>query len=152
MKVILLEDVHGIGAAGAVATVADGYARNLLFPRKLAIPATEGNLKNLERQRDTIKRRHVQQAKTAETLAQKIAGLTITITAKTGEEGRIYGAITNADIAEALAKQGVEVDRHDISIPHPIKMVGSHEAKAHLLKDVDATLKIEVVAEEEGAA
>ncbi len=148
MKVILLEDVHGVGAAGAVANVADGYARNLLIPRKLAIPATEGNMKSLDRQRDTIKRRHVQQSKTAESTAKKIAGLTLSFTAKTGEEGRIYGSITNVDIAEALEAKGVEVDRHDISIPAPIKSIGSHEAKVHLLKDVDATVKIEVVAEE----
>ncbi len=119
MKVILLEDVHGVGAAGAVATVSDGYARNLLIPRKLAMPATEGNLKNLERQRDTLKRRHVQQSKTAEVTAAKIAKLTLTFTAKTGEEGRIYGSITNVDIAEALAEKGIEVDRHDISLATP---------------------------------
>lgn len=151
MKVILLEDVRGVGQAGAVATVADGYARNLLIPRKLAIPATEGNLKNLARQREAIHRRQVQQAKTAQLLAEKIAGLTVTIKAKAGEGGRLYGSITHADIAEALAAQGIEVDRRDITVPFAIKTVGSHEAKAHLHREVEATIKLEVVAEEEEA-
>ena len=106
MKVILLEDVHGVGAAGAVATVSDGYARNLLIPRKLAIPASEGNMKNLERQRETLKRRQAQQASTAELMARKIAGLTITLSAKVGEEGRIYGSITHADIADSARRPG----------------------------------------------
>jgi large subunit ribosomal protein L9 len=151
MKVILLEDVRGVGQAGAVATVADGYARNLLIPRKLALAATEGNLKSLERQRGAIHRRQVQQAKTAELLAEKIAGLTLTLKAKAGEESRLYGSITHTDIAEALAAQGIEVDRRDITVPFPIKTLGTHEAKAHLHKDVEATIKLEVVAEEEGA-
>jgi len=151
MKVILLEDVRGVGAAGAVASVADGYARNLLLPRKLAIPATEANLKNLEQQRQTIHRRQVQQAKTAETMAEKIAGITLTLKAKAGEGGRLYGSITNADIAEALAEHQIEVDRRAITFPFPIKTVGAHEAKVHLHKDVEATIKLEVVPEEETA-
>jgi len=151
MKVILLEDVKGVGAAGAVASVADGYARNLLIPRKLAIAGTEANLKNLDRQRGSIHRRQVQQAKTAETLAEKIAGLTVTLRTKAGEGGRIYGSVTNADIAEALAAQGIEVDRRHITTPFAIKTVGAHEAKAHLHKDVEATIKLDVVAEEESA-
>jgi large subunit ribosomal protein L9 len=149
MKVILLEDVRGVGAAGAVATVADGYARNLLIPRKLAIPATAANLKDLERHRETIHRRQVQQAKTAETLAEKLAGITLTLKAKAGEGGRLYGSVTNADVAEALVAQGVEVDRRHITFPFPIKTVGAHEAKIHLHKDVEATVKLDVVAEEE---
>ena len=151
MKVILLEDVRGVGQAGAVATVADGYARNLLIPRKLAIAATGGNMKNLEQQRETIHRRQVQQAKTAETLAEKISGLTFTLKVKAGEGGRLYGSITHADVAEALAAEGIEVDRRDITVPFAIKTVGSHEAKARLHKDVEATIKLEIVAEEESA-
>lgn len=151
MKVILLEDVRGVGTAGAVATVADGYAHNLLLPRKLAIPATEANMRDLERQREMIHRRRVQQAKTAETLGEKIAGITVTLQAKAGEGGRLYGSITNANVAEALAKQGVEVDRRHITFPFPIKTVGEHEAKIHLHRDVEATVKLEVVPEEEGA-
>ena len=151
MKVILLEDVRGVGAAGAVANVADGYAHNLLFPRKLAIPANAANMKNLERQRELIRRRQVQEAKTAETKAEKIGGLSLTLQMKSGEGGRLYGAVTNASIAEALAEKGVEVDRRHISLPFPIKTVGSHEAKVHLHKDIEATVKIEVVSDESAA-
>ncbi len=151
MKVILLEDVHGIGAAGAVANVSDGYARNFLLPRKLAIAATEGNLKDLERRRGQIRRRQVQEAKTAETLAQKIAGITLTISARAGEGNRLYGSITSADIAERLKEQGITVDRHHIAIDHPIRMLGAHEVTIHLHKDVDAALKVEVVSEESAA-
>ena len=149
MKIILLEDVHGVGAAGAVADVANGYARNFLIPRKLAIPATEGAMKNLDRQRETIHRRQVSQAATAQALAEKIAGTTLTIKARIGEEGRLYGTVTNVQIAEELVGKGITVDRHDITIPHPIRMVGSHEVNIHLHKDVDATLRIEVEPEGE---
>ncbi len=149
MKVILLEDVHGVGAAGAVANVADGYARNFLLPRKLAIAATEGSVKNLERQQETIRRKHSAQAATAQTLAERIAGLTLTLKARTGEGGRLYGSITNVQLAEELAQKGITVDRHHISIPHPIKMVGAHEVKIHLHRDIDATLRVEVEPEGE---
>jgi len=148
MKVILLQDVHGVGAAGAVASVADGYARNFLIPRKLAVVASEGGLKDLERRHDGTRRRNVQEAKTAETLAQKIAGLTVTIRARAGEGNRLYGSVTNADIAEQLAAQGITVDRHHIVIDHPIRMLGSHEVKVHLHREVDAALTLEVVPEE----
>jgi large subunit ribosomal protein L9 len=150
MKVILLEDVHGVGAAGAVAEVANGYARNFLIPRKLALAATAGAMKDLERQRETIRRRQVSQAATAQSMAEKIAATSLTIKARIGEEGRLYGTVTNVQIAEELARKGITVDRHDITIPHPIRMVGSHEVSIHLHKDVDATLRIEV--EPEGEA
>jgi large subunit ribosomal protein L9 len=148
MKVILLQDVHGIGAAGAVASVADGYARNFLIPRKLAVVANAGGLKDLERRHDQTRRRNTQEAKTAETLAQKIAGLSVTIRARAGEGNRLYGSVTNADIAEQLAAQGIAVDRHHIVIDHPIRMLGSHEVKVHLHREVDAALRLEVVSEE----
>lgn len=149
MKVILLEDVRGVGAAGAVANVADGYARNFLIPRKLAMPATAGGVKNLERQQEAIRRKHTAQAATAQALAERIAGLTLTLKAKAGEGGRLYGSVTNVQLAEELAQQGITVDRHHITIPHPIKMVGAHEVNVHLHKDVDATLRVEVEPEGE---
>lgn len=149
MKVILLEDVHGVGAAGAVANVADGYARNFLLPRKLAIPATEGSVKNLERQQASIRHRHAARAESAHAMAERIGGITLTMKARTGEEGRLYGSITNVQIAEELAQKGITVDRRHISIPHPIKMVGSHEVKVHLHEEIDATLRVEVEPEGE---
>jgi len=151
MKVILLQDVRGVGDAGAVATVADGYARNFLLPRKLAISATPGNLKNLEQHRVIIKRQQVTEARTAEAMAERLAGITLKLGGKAGEAGRLYGSITNTMVAEALAAEhGVEVDRRAISFPHPIRVLGSHQAVVHLHKDVEATLNIEVEPEAEG--
>jgi len=153
MKVILLQDVQGVGEAGAVASVADGYARNFLLPRKLAISATSGNLKNLEQHRSTVKRRQLAEAGTASALAERLTGVTLKLKAKAGEAGRLYGSITNAMVAEALAAQhGIDVDRRHISFPHPIKMLGSHEAAVHLHKDVQANLGVEVEPEEEDEA
>jgi len=153
MKVILLQDVQGVGEAGAVANVADGYARNFLLPRKLAISATSGNLKNLEQHRSTVKRRQLAEAGTASALAERLTGVTLKLKAKAGEAGRLYGSITNAMVAEALAAQhGIDVDRRHISFPHPIKMLGSHEATVHLHKDVQANLGVEVEPEEEDEA
>lgn len=152
MKVILLEDVQGIGEAGAVATVADGYARNFLIPRKLAISATAGNLKNLERHRTLIKQRQERAAKGAGAVAERLAGITLKLKAKAGEAGRLYGSITNTMVAEALAAEpGIEVDCRTITFPHPIKMLGSHEAAIHLHKEVVATLRIEIEPEEEAS-
>jgi len=153
MKVILLEDVRGVGAAGSVATVADGYARNFLLPRKLAIEATRGNVKNLEQHRAMIRRRQAAAATSATALAERLSGITLRIKARSGEDNRLYGSITNAMVADALAEQhGIEVDRRSISFPHPIRMLGPHEANVHLHHDVEATLRIEVEPEEEAAA
>jgi large subunit ribosomal protein L9 len=153
MKVILLDDVRGVGDAGQVASVADGYARNFLIPRKLAIEASEGNLKSLEQHRSMIKRRQHAEASTATAVAERLAGITLKLKAKAGEAGKLYGSITNSMIAEALAAEhGLEVDRRTISFPHPIKMLGSHEAAIHLHRAVEATLRIDVEPEEEEEA
>ena len=153
MKIILLQDVKGIGAAGGVATVADGHARNLLIPRKLAIPATAGNMKNLEQHRTIIKRRQQEEASGAQAVAQRLSGITLKLKAKAGEAGRLYGSVTNAMVADALAADhGIELVRRAISFPHPIRMLGPHEATIHLHKDVEATLAIEVEPEEQEEA
>ncbi len=149
MKVILLQDVHGVGEAGAVAEVADGYANNYLVPRKLAMPATPGNLKNLEQHRATIRRKQATEMRNAEAMAERISTITLRLKAKAGEAGRLYGSITNAMIAEALAAEhDLEVDRRAISLPHPIRMLGEHEVAIHLHREVNATLKL--VVEPEG--
>jgi large subunit ribosomal protein L9 len=152
MRVILLQDVQGVGEAGAVASVADGYARNFLIPRKLAISATAGNLRNLEQHRAQIKVRQQKEAVTAAAVAERLAAISLRLRAKAGEAGRLYGSITNAMVAEGLAAQhGLEIDRRTITFPHPIKMLGSHEASIHLHKDVVAALRIEVEPEEEAS-
>jgi large subunit ribosomal protein L9 len=150
MKVILLEDVRGVGEAGSVESVSDGYARNYLLPRKLAIPATGGSLKNLDHHRAAIRRRQAREAGNAQGMAERLAQITLQLKAKAGEAGRIYGAITHAEVAEALASQHeLKVDRRAISFPHPIKTLGQHEASVHLHKDLNATLRIEVGADDD---
>jgi large subunit ribosomal protein L9 len=145
MKVILLEDVRGVGEAGSVENVSDGYARNYLFPRKLAIPATEGSLKNLDHHRSTIRRRQAREAGSAQATAERLAEITLKLKAKAGEAGKLYGSITHAEVAEALgAQHELQVDRRAISFPYPIKTLGQHEAHVHLHKDVNTTLRIEV--------
>ncbi len=145
MKVILLEDVRGVGAAGSVESVADGYARNYLFPRKLAIPASEGSVKNLELHRTTIRRKQAREASNAQAVAERLTNITLKLKAKAGEAGRLYGSITHTEVAEALeAEHGLHVDRRAITFPHPIKTLGPHEAQVKLHKEVEATLKIEV--------
>jgi large subunit ribosomal protein L9 len=151
MKVILLADVRGIGDAGSVATVADGYARNFLLPRKLAIEATKGSLKNLEQHRTTIRRKQASDASNATAVAEQLSQVTLRLKAKAGEAGRLFGSITHAMVAEALAADhGIEVDRRAISFPHPVKTLGPHEARVHLHKEVEAGLRIEVEPEAEG--
>ncbi len=154
MKVVLLEDVQGVGEAGSVETVADGYARNFLLPRKLAIPATAGTLKNLEQHRASIRRKQAQAASNAGAVVERLSEITLRIKAKAGEAGKLYGSITNSEVAEALAAEHeVQVDRRAISFPYPIRTLGPHEAHIRLHKEVGATLKIEVEPEaEEDAA
>lgn len=150
MKVILLEDVQGVGEAGVVAAVADGYARNFLIPRKLAIEATRGNLKNLEGHRTTIKRRQVRDATSAAAIAEQLSRITLHLRARAGEAGRLFGSVTHSTVSEALATDhGLEVDRRSISFSHPIRTVGPHEATIRLHKEVEAALRIEVEPETE---
>ena len=149
MKVILLEDVPGVGEAGAVASVADGHARNLLIPRNLAVEATRGNLKHLKHHQGLVRRRQAKAAGAAAAVAHRLSDITLKLTAKAGEAGRLYGSITHSMVAEALAAQhGIEVDRRAITFPHPIKVLGAHEAKVSLHKEVETTLRIEVEPED----
>ncbi len=153
MKVILLEDVRGVGDAGSVENVPDGYARNFLLPRKLAILATEGSLRNLEHHRAQIRRRQARESSNAKAVAEQLAQITVKLSAKAGEAGKLYGSITHAEIAEALAAQhNLTIDRRDITLPYPIKSLGQHEAHVRLHKDVEATLRIEVESEDGSTA
>ena len=151
MKVILLEDVQGIGDAGSVENVADGYAHNFLIPRKLAMPATVGNMKNLEQHRTLIRRNQARESSSARAVGDRISEITLKLKAKAGEAGKLYGSVTHAEVAEALAAEHkLEVDRRAITFPYPIKTLGPHEAHIRLHKDVETTLRIEVEPEAEG--
>ena len=146
VKVILTDEVRGLGNRGEVVSVAAGYARNFLLPKELAYPATPGNMKRLEQER---KRYDVSQAKEkdqASSVAKAFDGLTVTVRKKAGEQGALYGSVTAADLAEALAAKGITIDRRRIELEEPIKRLGTHVVHVRLHREVIATLNVEVVA------
>ncbi len=146
VKVILTDEVHGLGNRGEVVSVAAGYARNFLLPKELAYLATPGNVKRLEQEK---KRYDVSQAKEidqAATVAKAFEGLTVTIRKKAGEHDSIYGSVTASELAEALTGKGITVDRRRIDLEEPIKRLGMHTVHVRLHREVIATLNVEVVA------
>jgi large subunit ribosomal protein L9 len=150
MKIILQKPVDKLGVPGDIVDVADGYARNYLMPRGLAVKATRGGVKHV----DSLKRAHstrVDAAKAeAEQVAQRLTASPVTVTAHAGEEGRLFGSVTPSDVAEAIeARTGVRVDRHDITMDESIRSVGVHEVKVHLFAGVDPVISVEVTASEE---
>lgn len=152
MKVILTHDVAGLGGIGDVTDVAQGYANNYLIPRKLAVPATPGNLKHWGEKRAWIVKREAATRAEAEELAAKLESAKLDIVAKAGEEGRLYGSVTVKDIAaEILDEAKIEVDRKKIVLSEPIKSAGEHQATVRLHKDVDATITVNVVADVEAS-
>ncbi len=150
MEVLLKQDVENLGSAGDIVNVKPGYARNYLIPRGLAMPATPG-LRNQARQiKEAAERRRLRELKTAQALAERISQVTLVFKAKAGESGRLYGSITSAAIAEALAQEiGREVDRRRIRLDHPLRELGEHEVTIHLAQGVDASFKVMVEPEGE---
>ncbi|HEY8341856.1 MAG TPA: 50S ribosomal protein L9 [Calditerricola sp.] len=147
MKVIFLKDVKGQGKKGEVKNVSDGYARNYLIPRGLAVEATESNLKTLEAQKRSEAKRKAQELAEAKALAEKLEKTTVTIAAKAGEGGRLFGAVTSKQIAEALAKQNLAVDKKKILLDEPIRALGTWRVPVKLHPDVTAHLVVTVVEE-----
>ena len=145
MKVILQQDVSGQGKKGDLVSVSDGYARNYLFPRKLAVEATQGAL-NTYKLQEKAKADHLAREKElARAAAEKLKTCNVKISAKAGTGGRLFGAVTSAEIADALKKQfGVEMDRRSLIIPEPIKHYGVYTLKAKLGYEISATLTVEV--------
>lgn len=146
MKVILQEDVENLGPTGTVVEVADGYGRNFLLPRKLAVLADERNTRRLEHQRRLTARRQAQLIEAARELAARLAGSAVTIRRQAGSEDRIFGSVTNQDIAEALAAQGFEVERRQIDLPEPIRKIGVFFVTVRVHKEVEASVKVFVIA------
>ncbi len=151
MKVILLGELRGRGGEGDVVDVAQGFAENYLYPKRIAIPATKGNLKQLEERRHNIAKREEKRLADAAALKQTLEGQAITVDARIGEEGQLFGSVTSAMIADAIKQQlGVEVDRRRIARSQSIKMAGRHEVEIDLYRDIDATVVVLVgVTEEE---
>jgi large subunit ribosomal protein L9 len=151
MEVILREHVDHLGRRGDLVKVADGYARNYLLPRKLALLATEGNKKQIERERVKFDLKELEEQKVAQAVAERMAGVEIEIARKVGETEALYGSVTSGDIAEALAAKGFELDRRKLQLPEPIKKLGEYTLPVKLHRDVTTNLKVRVVAEGSGS-
>ena len=149
MTIILTEDIENLGKAGDVVRVRAGYGRNYLIPKGLALQATERNRKRLEHERQVIARRREKMIKTVEEMKARLEELTVTIPKKAGEGEKLYGSVTNKEIAQALASQGIEMDRKAIHIEEPIKSLGIHTVTVKLPHSLTASLKVWVVPEEE---
>ena len=147
MEVILREHVDNLGRRGEVVKVADGYARNYLLPRKLALLATEGNKKVVEREREKFDAKEAEEKKLAEGVAERVTNVEVEISRKVGETEALYGSVTSADIAESLARSGFDVDRRKIQLHEPIKRLGDTDVPIKLHREVTATVKVHVVAE-----
>jgi len=154
MEVILKEDVLNLGHRGDVVKVADGYGRNFLLPRKLALQATDANKAVIEQMKFAAARRSASEKAQAEELAAKLEPVVLSFTRKSGEAGHLFGSVTSADIAAELASKGVEVDRRKIALNEPLKSVGEFSVAIKLHREVTAHVKVKVLAEatEEPAA
>ena len=152
MEVILRETVDNLGSRGEIVKVADGYARNYLLPRKLALPATEGNRKHVERERKIVESREADEKGQASAIGARIAAIDITMTRRVGETEALYGSVTSADIADYLKAKGFEIDRRKLILPEPIKSLGEHDVPLKLHRDVTVALKVKVVKEGAPAA
>jgi large subunit ribosomal protein L9 len=149
MKVILKQPVKGIGEAGTIKEVSDGYARNFLLPRGLAVSATEGMLKKVEEHKAAEARRSAKAEEDMAHLAQLLDGQTVTVKAKAGEQHRLYGSITNGDIAEAVQRETHhEIDKKKIELPEPIRTVGTHDVAVRLTGKLIPHIKVVVEPEE----
>ena len=147
MEVILRDHVEHLGRRGEIVKVADGYARNYLLPRKLALPATDANRKWVERERKLAEVRDSEERGAAEGIATRLNALDLRITRRVGENDQLYGSVTNADIGELLASKGFEIDRRKILLPDPIKALGQNTVPVKLHRDVTAQLKVTVAKE-----
>ncbi len=150
MEVILLEKIENLGGLGDKVTVKSGYGRNYLVPTGRAIPATQENLAAFEARRAELEKEAAAVLATAEARKAKIEALNVSIPAKAGDEGRLFGSVGTVDIAEAVNAAGVELERREIRLPEgPFHVVGDFEVQIHLHSDVDTTLKLSIVAEKE---
>jgi large subunit ribosomal protein L9 len=147
MEVILREHVDNLGRRGEIVKVAAGYARNYLLPRKLALLATEGNKNQVERERARFEAKESDERKGAEAMAGRLASVEVVIARKVGETQALYGSVTTADIAEALAAKGFDVDRRKLQLAEPIKKIGDVQIPVKLHRDVTANVTVHVVAE-----
>lgn len=147
MEVILIDDVFELGKRGQVVIVADGYGRNYLIPKKLAIPATAGNLKMIEQQRLAMAKKETKYKEEAELLAQELGQLHLIVSRKSGETGSLFGSVTSKDVGDLLEKNGIQLDRRKILLTQPIKGIGNYKIELRPHSDVAAELLLSVLIE-----
>ncbi|RJQ41243.1 MAG: 50S ribosomal protein L9 [Nitrospiraceae bacterium] len=147
MKVILKEDVKNLGKIGDIVNVAEGHARNFLIPKKLAVEAVTGNIKELEHQKKVIQEKAKKEKNSAQALSEKISSLNLLIKAKAGEEEKLFGSITSMDIAAALKNEGIDIDKKKISVEEPIKRLGSYTVGVKVHPEITTQLTITVAAQ-----
>jgi large subunit ribosomal protein L9 len=144
MKIILADDVRGLGHRGDTVSVKPGYARNFLFPQGVAYEANDANVRRLSEEKKKYDEKMSHQAAAAQDVAKKMEGLTVTVTKKAGDEGVLYGSVTPSDVADALAARGIDVDRRRIELAEPIKRLGQHTVHVRLHRDVTTVLIVDV--------
>ncbi len=146
-ELILMADREGVGLEGEIVKVSEGYARNYLLPRKLAVPVTKAALKQLEKNKMERDARHIKELEAAQSIASAIEKISCTITAKVGENDKLFGAVTTTDIIAALKQQGIELDKRKIMLAEPIRELGVFQIKIKLHPQVEVMLKVWVVGE-----
>jgi large subunit ribosomal protein L9 len=146
MKVILLQDVKGSGKRGQTINASDGYAANFLIPRKLAIMATDGNLNALKQQKKAEDRKTAEELAKAQQMAKKLEAITVKITVKTGDNGKLFGSVTNKEIAQAMEEQsGIKIDKKKVVLDEPIKMTGEKKVDVKIHPQVTAKVKVAII-------
>ncbi len=148
MEIILREDVEKLGTRGQLVKVTSGYARNFLLPKRLAVAANESNKKIVEQERQAHVRRDAKEVSSAQDLAKLLAGVSITIAQKAGENDQLFGSVTSKDIADALEQQKFTIDRRKVVLEEPIKTLGEHKVTVRLHRDVAVEVPVHVVKEE----
>jgi large subunit ribosomal protein L9 len=145
MKVILIDEIRGLGTRGDVVNVKDGYARNYLLPKNLAREATPGNLKSVEQERKKWGLLAQKEKEVAAKAAETVKGVKVVVQKRVGENGQLFGSVTANEIADALTAKGLDVDKRRIELSHPIKSLGTHDVEVRLHRDVSAQIQVEVI-------
>lgn len=144
MEVILREYVDNLGQRGEIVKVADGYGRNYLLPRKLALPVTKGNKQHIERERHIVEAREAEDKSQAEAVASKLAVVEVVLARRVGDTEQLYGSVTATDIANVLKDKGFEIDKRKLVLPEPLKTLGEHTIRLRLHREVDVSLKVQI--------
>ena len=148
MQIILQEDVEKLGNRGQIVEVAEGYARNFLLPRKLGIEASAGNMKRLEKMRAAFAKKEATEKEAAQKLAELLAGVSLELTRRAGENDQLFGSVTSSDVSDALSAKGYNVEKRKIVLADPIKVVGEYEIPVRLHREVTTNIKLAVKKEE----